>query len=82
MSRTLLIYINKRSVTEKPQVLEFVNFFLDEENGLLVEEGGYVTLTSEIYQLVRQRFNNRVTGSMFAGGSQVGVSLEELLSKR
>jgi len=82
LSRPLLIYISKRSVTEKPEVLEFVNFFLDEESGLLVEEGGYVTLTSEIYQLVRQRFNDRVTGSMFAGGSQVGVSLEELLSKR
>lgn len=82
LSRPLLVYVNKRSVTEKPEVLEFVNFFLDEENGLLVEEGGYVTLTSEIYQLVRQRFNDRVTGSMFAGGSQVGVSLEELLSKR
>ncbi len=82
LSRPLLIYISKRSVTEKPEVLEFVNFFLDEESGLLVEEGGYVTLTSEIYQLVRQRFNDRVTGSMFAGGSQVGVSLEELLSRR
>jgi hypothetical protein len=31
--------------------------------------------------LVHTRFNNHVTGSLFTGGSRVGVTVEELLAE-
>ena len=79
LSRPLFIYASKQAVADNPEVLAFVNFYLDEENALLVREPGYVALPSDIYELIRMRFRGRVTGSLFAGGSQVGVTLEELL---
>jgi hypothetical protein len=39
-------------------------------------------LGDQIYSLAQQRYDNRVTGSIFEGlGSTVGVSLEDLLVK-
>jgi phosphate transport system substrate-binding protein len=38
-------------------------------------------LTEEIYQLAQERYDQRVTGSIFEGlGSTVGVSLTDLLT--
>ena len=81
LSRPLFIYVSKESVAEKPEVVEFVTFFLDEESGLLIKDAGYVTFPSQIYELVNQRFSNRVTGTVFAGGSQVGVTIEDLFGR-
>ena len=45
-------------------------------------EVGYIELTPEIYGLARKHFAERKVGTAFgAGGSQVGVTLEELLAR-
>jgi phosphate transport system substrate-binding protein len=78
LSRPVFIYIREGSL-EKPIVSEFVKFYID--NAVtLVREVGYIPLPERAYELAQQRVDRRVTGSIFGGGSQVGVSIEELLA--
>ena len=79
LSRPLFIYINRESA-DKPEVKAFVRFYL-ENAAKLVPEVGYVALPQKAYQLALKRFEERKTGSIFSGGSEVGVSIEEILEK-
>jgi len=77
LSRPLFIYVNVKSL-EKPQVREFVKFYI-ENAARLAKEVGYVPLPEQVYELAKQRLERRITGSVFgAHGSQVGVKLEDL----
>lgn len=79
LSRPIFIYVSK-AAADRPEVEAFVRFYLDPENArALVREVGYIPLPDEVYQLALERFDNRVTGSVFVGGSQVGVTLQDLL---
>lgn len=77
LSRPLLIYVREASAGD-PAVEAFTHFYL-ENGGALAREVGYVGLTDEEYALARERFAQRVTGSLFEHGTQVGVTLEDLL---
>jgi len=58
----------------------FIDFYMDNAK-VLSREVGYIPLTDEIYELAKKRYDNRVVGSIYAGGgSQVGVSLADLLA--
>ncbi len=79
LSRPIFIYVRK-DAAERPEVDAFVRFYLDPENAeALVSEVGYIPLPATVYELDLQRFEKRTPGSIFSGGSQVGVTLEELL---
>ena len=80
LSRPLFIYVSLRSV-ERPEVQQFVDSYFT--GGVdLVTEVGYVPLTDTIYQLAQKHLADRRTGTAFGeGGSQVGVTLEDLLSR-
>ena len=79
LSRPLFIYVRKDAIN-KPEVKEFVTFYLGHSSEL-VNEVGYVALPAKVSQLATKRFESGVVGSLFgAHGSQVGVSLEKLLS--
>ena len=79
LSRPLFVYISAPAA-ERPEVQTFMEFYL-KNAGTLAGDVGYVALPPNIYDLALERFNNRVTGSIFAGeGAKVGVSLEDLLS--
>ncbi len=80
LSRPIFIYVNKEAA-ERPEIDAFVRFYLDPENArTLVREVGYIPLPDRVYQLALERLEKRVTGSVFSGGSQVGVTLETLLN--
>lgn len=80
LSRPLFIYVNKKSA-EKPEVGNFVNFYLSNAEKL-VSESGYVPLTPEIYTIVKARYEKKTTGSAFLGKhSDVGVKMEEILKE-
>ena len=82
LSRPLFIYVNRQDA-ERSDVERFVGFYLGSENTNLVAEVGYVPLPESIYELVRGRFEDRVTGSVFGGERfQVGVSIEDVLKGR
>ena len=78
LSRPIFIYVSKRSAT-KPEVSEFVNFYL-ENAPALTEEVGYIPLPDKVYGQAIERFEKRKTGSVFGGeGAKIGVSIEDLL---
>ncbi|MBI5485811.1 MAG: PstS family phosphate ABC transporter substrate-binding protein [Deltaproteobacteria bacterium] len=79
LSRPLFIYVAVRSL-DRPEVAEFARYFLHE--GIpLVSEVGYVPLPEAAYPLALARLEGRKTGSMFTGGSQVGVTIDQLLAR-
>ena len=81
LSRPLFIYVGKKA-SERPEVAEFTRYFLEHAHALTAEVG-YVPLPERAYQLVTARFDERVTGSIFAGGgSKVGVTVEQLLATK
>jgi phosphate transport system substrate-binding protein len=81
LSRPLFIYVNKQAA-ERKEVQAYIAYFLSQGRPL-VKEVGYIPLPDRAYQLVQERFNQRITGSIFGGkGSKVGVTVEELLRKQ
>jgi phosphate transport system substrate-binding protein len=79
LSRPLFIYVAKKAA-ERPEVQKFVDAYFDAS--ALVREVGYVELTPQIYDLAKKHFAERKVGTAFgAGGSQVGMTLEKLLTR-
>lgn len=79
LSRPLFIYV-ATSALERPEVQQFVDFYLT--NGAeLAAEVGYVPLSDTEQTLVQQRFANRTTGTMFTAGTSQTTSLEDLLKR-
>lgn len=79
LSRPLFIYV-RADALERPAVRAFVEFYL--ANGpTLATEARYIPLPTRVYRLGALRLERRVVGSIFAGGSQVGVSVEQLLDR-
>lgn len=64
LSRPLFIYVSKKSIDTKPQVTEFVNFYL-ENSWKWVDQVGYVALPDEAYIKVKQKFATGETGTKF-----------------
>jgi phosphate transport system substrate-binding protein len=79
LSRPLFIYV-ARTAADRLEVQQFVEMFFSRPD--LVREVGYIELTPGIYELARKHFADRRVGTAFgSGGSQVGVTLEELLAR-
>jgi phosphate transport system substrate-binding protein len=80
LSRPLFIYV-ARKAADRPEVQKFVDSFFTIGRDLVLEVG-YVPLTPQIYELAQKHFADRKVGTAFGtGGSQVGVTLEELLAR-
>ncbi len=80
LSRPLFIYVNAKSLNERPEVKQFVEFYL--QNGAkLSRQVGYVPLPDRAYQLAMDRFKAMKTGTAFGGEPEVGVTVEELLRR-
>jgi phosphate transport system substrate-binding protein len=80
LSRPVFVYVKARSL-DRPEVTNFLQFYLDQGQAL-VREVGYVPLTSRELELVRGRYTARKTGTMFTGiDSHSTVTLEQRLSK-
>ncbi len=78
LARPIFIYVSTKAA-EKDEVQKFVEFYL-KEAPKLVEEVGYIPLPDEAYQAALERFQKRITGSVFGGkGAKVGVKIQDLL---
>jgi phosphate transport system substrate-binding protein len=79
LARPVFIYVSLKSA-DRPEVRNFIDFYM--KNGAtLTKEVGYIALPDRAYALGAGRFQKRMTGSVFEGKSQVGVSIEALLQK-
>ncbi|MGZ5244796.1 MAG: PstS family phosphate ABC transporter substrate-binding protein [Bacteroidia bacterium] len=79
LSRPIFIYVSAKSAA-RPEVNDFVNFYL-ESVPELAKEVGYVALPADVYELIKKRFADKKTGSLFLNKSHVNVHLKELLSE-
>jgi len=79
LSRPLFVYV-RESAMNRPEVREFVQFMLT-EGADLVTEVGYVPLPANAYALAWKHFNDKKLGTVFGGHAEVGITIEELLSK-
>ena len=77
LSRPIFIYVNKKS-TEKPEVKEFVEFYLKSASNL-VKQVKYIPLPDRAYRLAEERFSRKVLGTLFGGESKIGMRIEDLL---
>lgn len=79
LSRPIFIYVNVKSV-EKSSVKAFVDFYL-KNAAALAREVKYIPLPSGAYAMAAERFQKRVTGSVFGGKPEVGMKIEDLLKR-
>ena len=77
LARPIFIYV-RADALEQPAVSAFVSYYLANAPRL-VAQVRYTPLPGPVYDLAVARLSRRVIGSVFGGGSQVGVSIEELL---
>lgn len=79
LSRPLLVYV-RADAREVEDVRRWVDALLD-PGGELVEAVGYIPLPPGALELAHERFDKGITGSVFEGGSAVGMTVEALLQR-
>jgi len=79
LSRPLFIYV-RETAAQRPEVKEFINFYLT-DGAKLAKEVGYVPLPPQAYQTALQHFKQSKLGTVFGGVPEVGVTIESLLAR-
>jgi phosphate transport system substrate-binding protein len=79
LSRPLFIYVSE-AATQRPEVREFINFYLT-EGAALAKEVGYVPLPEAAYQVTLKHFNDKKLGTVFGGTPEVGITIDDLLAR-
>lgn len=79
LSRPIFIYVNRKAA-ERPEVKEFVEFYLT-KGAELAQEVGYTPLPAEAYKVAMDRFAARKTGTAFGGHPEVGMKIMDLLAR-
>ena len=80
LSRPLFIYPNAATAATRPEVRRFLDFYL-REGPRLVREVGFVPLPAEATTLAMRHLEEQRLGTVFGGHPEVGVRIEELLSR-
>jgi phosphate transport system substrate-binding protein len=65
---------------DKPEVKEFVEYYLNNA-AKIAREIKYTPLPDKAYEMCRERFQKRETGSAFGGTPEVGLQVEEILKR-
>ncbi|SIQ59648.1 PstS family phosphate ABC transporter substrate-binding protein [Pontibacter lucknowensis] len=68
LSRPLFLYVSSKAI-DKPEVVDFINFYLDNA-GELAQEVGYIALPDNIYKEQKQKFEQFVEGAATATNQQ------------
>lgn len=80
LSRPLFIYVNSKSAKERPELAEFIEFYI-KNAGKVSKQVGYIALPDRLYPIALERFKQGKTGTVFGGEPEVGLTAEELLKK-
>jgi phosphate transport system substrate-binding protein len=80
LGRPIFIYVNAKSGAFKPHVKAFVDYYLTNSREL-IEEVKYVPLPEKDQKAVLNHWKSLKSGSGFGGKSEVGVKIEDLLSR-
>jgi phosphate transport system substrate-binding protein len=79
LSRPIFIYVNIKSA-EKPEVREFVEFYMKNAVGL-VKEVKFFSLPPQAYSINLEHLNKKKAGTVFGGKPEVGLKIEEVLKR-
>jgi phosphate transport system substrate-binding protein len=79
LARPLFIYVSTKSFT-KPNVKEFVNYYLANANKF-VTELNYIPLSAIAYTKIQQQAKALKVGSAFDGKEVVGLKMEEFTNR-
>ena len=81
LTRPLFMYIKKSGYENKESVQAFVHDYMLNADLMqsLVREVGYVSIPTEAFEKSEALFENENTGTAFASGSKIGVSIQDLL---
>jgi phosphate transport system substrate-binding protein len=79
LSRPLFLYVSTKAL-ERPMIREFVEFYLT-EGAALAEEVAYTPLPAEAYAAAKERVAEGKTGTVFGGHPEVGLKIEELMTR-
>ena len=79
LSRPIFIYVKAKSL-EKPEVKEFVEFYM--KNGAkLTKEVKYVPLPASAYTGNIEHMNKKKIGTVFGGKNEIGITIEDLMKR-
>jgi len=79
LSRPIFIYVKAKSL-EKPEVKEFVEFYM--KNGAkLTKEVKYVPLPASAYVGNIEHMNKKKLGTVFGGHNEIGITIDELMKR-
>ncbi|HEY0947252.1 MAG TPA: PstS family phosphate ABC transporter substrate-binding protein, partial [Opitutaceae bacterium] len=81
LSRPLFIYVNKKAADTKPEVKQFVEFYL-KNAAELAKEVKYLPLPAEAYTMAQQRFAKGETGTGFGGEPAIGLPVRAILERK
>ena len=76
LSRPIFIYVKAKSL-EKPEVKEFVEYYM-KEGAKLAKEVKYVPLPAKAYTVNLEHLSKKKIGTVFGGTAEVGITIEEL----
>lgn len=79
LARPVFIYVNVEAL-RRPQVRRFVEYFIQNAT-TLAPQVGYVALPEEAYTAFQQRVAQGQTGTAFGGENEVGLSIEDIMSR-
>lgn len=79
LSRPIFIYVKAKSL-ERPEVQEFVSFYL-KNAAKLAKEVRYIPLPKGAYELATEHVAKKKIGTVFGGTAEVGVKIEELMKR-
>lgn len=79
LSRPLFIYVNRKAA-DRPEVKAFVEFYLKNARELAADVK-YLPLPEKAYEMGRERFARLQMGSGFGGEPEIGLPVEEILSR-
>jgi len=79
LSRPIFIYVKAKSL-EKPEVREFVEFYMKSADKL-VREVKYVPLPKSIYEGNIKHAKEKKVGTVFGGHNEIGITVEEIMKR-
>jgi phosphate transport system substrate-binding protein len=79
LARPLFIYVNAEAL-RRPQVQRFAQFYVANA-ARLAQQVGYVGLPEAAYAAFATRVRERIVGTAFGGRQEVGVNIQEVLSR-
>jgi phosphate transport system substrate-binding protein len=79
LSRPLFMYVSE-AAAKRQEVKDFVDYYLT-EGPKLIAEVRYIPLPEPAYGMARERFKKGVLGTGFGGVPEVGLAVEEIMSR-